>query len=126
MCHTKTTVSVSPWAATHLPLNFTEPLTFAPERWIESERARFPRHNKEASQPFSYGPRACIGKHLSYIEQRLIICHLIWNFDIEAATDAEMELKNRLWTLDDDMKHMKAYLVWEKPDLWTHLKRVER
>lgn len=115
-------MSVSPWAATHSPLNFSEPLTFAPERWFESGRKRFPLHNKEASQPFSYGPRGCIGKHLSYIEQRLIICHLLWNFDIEAPGAAEVEAKNELWTFDDDMKHMEAYLVFVKPDLWAQLR----
>lgn len=119
-------MSVSAWAATHLPLNFSEPLVFAPERWFESGRVRFPRHDREASQPFSYGPRGCIGRNLSYIEQRLIICHLLWHFDVELADGAGSGMGNCAWTLDDDMRHMRAYLVWEKPDLWVRLSRVRR
>lgn len=115
-------MSVSSWSASHSPDNFTDPLTFAPERWLESEREKYPRHVKEASQPFLTGPRGCIGRNLAYIEQRLIISHLVWNFDFELANDEA----NRLWTFDDDMKNMKSYLVWEKPDLWINVKRVVR
>ena len=122
---TQTTVSVSPWAATHLPINFSEPLSFIPERWIDSPKGRFASDNRQASQPFSYGPRGCIGKNLAYIEQRLLICHLLWNFDLEAPGGPESKL-NEQWSRADDMKNMKAFLVWVKPDLWVRLKRVAR
>lgn len=115
-------MSVSSWSAAHSPSHFTDPLTFAPERWLDSERSKYPRHVKDASQPFLYGPRGCIGKNLSYIEQRLIISHLLWHFDFELADGRA----NQLWTVEDDMKHMRSYLVWEKPDLWVRLKRVVR
>jgi cytochrome P450 len=97
-------------------------MRFAPERWLESHRDKFPIHTKEASQPFMTGPRGCIGKNLSYIEQRLIICHLLWHFDVELASDFD-EL-NKLWILENDMKHMVSYLIWVKPALWVNLKRV--
>lgn len=35
-----------------------EPYTFKPERWTDPDC----KDNKAASQPFSMGPRACIGK----------------------------------------------------------------
>ena len=120
----QTTVSVSSWTASHSPENFTDPTIFAPERWLESERENYPLHTKEASQPFLYGPRGCIGKNLSYIEQRLIICHLLWHFDLELARESSEA--NKLWSTEDDMKHMVSYMVWEKPDLWVKLKRVVR
>lgn len=119
-----TTVSVSAWTASHSPSNFTKPLTFAPERWLDTEREKYPVHVKEASQAFSYGPRGCIGKNLSYIEQRLMISHLLWHYDFELAE--EMKERNNAWTPEDDMKHMKSYLVWEKPDMWVKLRRVVR
>jgi cytochrome P450 len=122
----KTTVSVSAWAATHLPLNFTDPLSFRPERWFDSERETFPRHKKEASQPFSYGPRGCIGRNLAYIEQRLIMARLLWNFDLDIATGATEVQENRMWSEENDMNYMKAYLVWVKPEFWGQLKRVVR
>ena len=121
----KTTVSVSSWAAAHLPLNFSEPESFIPERWLKEGEERFRNDNKHASQPFSYGPRGCIGKNLSYIEQRLIICHLLWNFDILPPGGFEDE-ENKQWDEEDDMGNMRAYLVWQKPDLWVRLKKVEK
>ncbi|KAK3938485.1 cytochrome P450 [Diplogelasinospora grovesii] len=131
-----TTVSVSPWAATHLDINWVDPLSFRPERWLGEGGGKYGRDKKHASQPFSYGPRGCIGKNLSQIEQRLIICHLLYHFDMSNPTvgggkekDWEMEIaadKNKLWDLEDDMRHMKAWLVWQKPDLWVKLKEVER
>ncbi|KAK3692843.1 cytochrome P450 [Podospora appendiculata] len=118
-----TTVSVSTWAATHLAQNFEDPLSFIPERFLKSEEHRFARDNKLAWQPFSYGPRGCIGKNLAYIEMRLIICQLLFHFDLEAPGGRE-EVLNEQWTLEGDMKNMKSWLVWEKPALWIRLKEV--
>jgi cytochrome P450 len=41
---------------------------------------------RDASQPFSYGPRNCIGRNLAYVEMKLIIARLVWTFDLENAT----------------------------------------
>ena len=40
--------------------NFKYPDTFIPERWMGDKE--FTSDNKEASQPFSLGPRSCIGR----------------------------------------------------------------
>lgn len=37
---------------------------------------------KATLQPFSFGPRNCIGKNLAYAELRLILARMIWNFDL--------------------------------------------
>lgn len=71
-----TTVSVYSWAATHSETNFTEPESFIPERWMEDKGEKYTADRKDASQPFSLGPRGCIGKHLSYMEMRLILATL--------------------------------------------------
>lgn len=42
----------------HDPANFHEPLTFKPERWLDPDCIDV----KEASQPFSLGYRACLGR----------------------------------------------------------------
>ncbi|KAK3322410.1 cytochrome P450 [Apodospora peruviana] len=120
-----TTVSVSPWAATHLPLNWDRPLEFIPERWLEGEQQRFPHDKRQASQPFSYGPRGCIGKNLANIEQKLIIANLLFHFDMDAAEGKEEQVANERWRLDGDMAGLTAMLVWEKQPLWVRLsKRV--
>lgn len=53
------TVSVSSWAASHNPANFRDPDDFIPERWIDQAYAS---DLKKATQPFSLGPRVCLGK----------------------------------------------------------------
>ena len=54
-----TTVSVGAWSASHNPRNFRNPDAFIPERWIGDDYAS---DMKEAMQPFSLGPRSCIGR----------------------------------------------------------------
>jgi cytochrome P450 len=53
------TVSVSSWAASHNPTNFRDPDEFIPERWLDDS---YSSDNKKATQPFSLGPRVCLGK----------------------------------------------------------------
>lgn len=48
---------------------------------------------------------------LSYVEQRLALARLIWNFDLTNADDAHE------WDSQDNMKNMKAYSTWQKPGL---------
>jgi cytochrome P450 len=55
----KTTVYVTGYAVFHSPANFRNPEDFIPERWISSE---YDSDNKSALQPFSIGPRNCVGK----------------------------------------------------------------
>jgi cytochrome P450 len=50
---------VGGWAASHNPVNFRDPDSFIPERWIGD---KYSADHKKAMQPFSLGPRGCIGK----------------------------------------------------------------
>lgn len=121
-----TTVAVSPWSATHSRLNFYEPDTFRPERWLAGEEdKRFASDRLGASLPFGTGPRVCIGKNLAYMEMRLIAAHLLWNFDVELDTQNH-ERENSVWGLDGCMKTMKVYHSMTKPPLWVRLKPVRR
>lgn len=51
-------VYVSGWAASHSEINFHQPYDFIPERWIDPEC----KDAKAAAQPFSLGPRGCLGR----------------------------------------------------------------
>lgn len=51
---------------------------FRPERW-ETVGTR----QKEAFMPFSYGPRACVGRNLAEMEVHMIIATLLKNFDLD-------------------------------------------
>ncbi|KAK4938717.1 hypothetical protein LTR10_020900 [Elasticomyces elasticus] len=55
-----TAVAISQLAAYHSPSNFRRPEEFIPERWIEG--SKFPEDQLAVVQPFSMGPRNCLGK----------------------------------------------------------------
>ncbi|OTA99100.1 hypothetical protein M426DRAFT_95514 [Hypoxylon sp. CI-4A] len=97
-------VSVWQWTINHDPRHWNKPMEFIPERWLGD-----PEHKNdqlEAVQPFSYGPRNCIGKNLAYAEMRLILAKIIYNFDISIADDSLRWLRDQ-----------KTYILWEKPAL---------
>jgi cytochrome P450 len=109
-----TAVSVYTWAANYSPSNFFAPKKFAPERWLgEQAPEEFKADVMEACQPFSFGPRNCAGKGLAYMEMRLVLARVLWNFDVDFA---ESE-KGKNW-LDQ-----RVFLLWEKPPMMVKLTR---
>lgn len=99
-------------AVCNSPLNFKDPEKFVPERWTGEDPA-YKNDRIEAAQVFSLGPRNCIGRNLAYLEMRLVIAKLVWNFDLENSTPG-------------DWRDQKIYMVWDKPPLMTKLKPVQR
>ena len=58
-----TSVYVSQHASNHSSRNFADPDTFVPERWLNEERpVKYNGDKREVVQPFSFGPRNCLGK----------------------------------------------------------------
>jgi cytochrome P450 len=55
-----TALCVSSWPLAHSERNFKDPDAFIPERWMGDER--FANDKRSAVQPFSFGPRNCLGK----------------------------------------------------------------
>ncbi|KAH8597622.1 cytochrome P450 ClCP1 [Bisporella sp. PMI_857] len=107
-----TLLGVNQWAAYQSTTNFKDPSSFVPERWLGD--ARFESDNRDVLQPFSYGTRNCIGKNLSYAEMRLILAHVLWNFDIALAPSSES------WN------EQKMYGLWENGPLNVILVNVAR
>lgn len=103
-----TIVSVHSWAITHSEIAFPKPEQFDPSRFMDSSEGKCLR---EGSQPFSTGPRGCIGRNLAYIEMRLILASFLWEFDVE------VEPSCRDW-IDQNL----AGVVWEKAPLKVKLK----
>lgn len=120
-----TTVSVYSWAATHTEDNFVRPQEFIPERWLPGADVEFANDFRDASQPFSLGPRGCIGKHLSYMELRLILATMLFMFDVERA-DLDDPNAFDIWDPTGEIRHVKAFNTWNKPPLWCRLKPVKR
>lgn len=79
-----TTVQIPSYSIHRDPRYFTNPNAFYPERWIQEEKKPEGfNHNANAWLPFSYGPTACIGKQLAYIEMRLVVSTLVRMFEFE-------------------------------------------
>lgn len=92
-----TTVSVNQWATNQSSKNFALPQLFIPERFLDDPR--FASDDKSALQPFSVGPRNCLGRNLAYVEMRIILARVIWNFDMELAADSYNWTDQNVWTL---------------------------
>ncbi|KAF3763603.1 cytochrome P450 [Cryphonectria parasitica EP155] len=105
-----THVGVWQWAANHYSANWAKPFEYHPERWIDGQNAEFAADQREAMQPFSYGPRNCIGRNLAYAEMRTIIARLVFAFDLKLAPEGENWLRGQ-----------KVFNLWRKPPLWVHL-----
>lgn len=95
-------MSVNPVAACLSEKNFEAPFEFRPERWLGSDFNDDP----EASQPFSMGPRGCLGRNLAWIELSLLLSKILWTYDIELLN------KDVDWLRDSRMA-----MLWDKPKL---------
>ncbi|KAI9739468.1 MAG: Cytochrome P450 monooxygenase orf9 [Claussenomyces sp. TS43310] len=96
-------VYTSAWTVTHDPRNFHNPHRFKPERWLDKDCSDI----KEASQPFSLGPRGCLGRNFAYVEMALILAKMHWRYDLELINkDVDWEGQSRL------------HVMWSKPELW--------
>ncbi|CAK7217723.1 hypothetical protein SBRCBS47491_003267 [Sporothrix bragantina] len=101
----KTVLTVCHYAMFHNPRNFALPDDFVPERWL-GEDERFANDHRDAFQPFSYGPRNCIGRYLANVEMRTILARIVYNFDLA------IQPESRNWAADQ-----KAYVLWDKGPL---------
>lgn len=108
-----TTVYVSQHATNHSPRNFVEPDAFIPERWLKDAPEKFRDDNHSVMNPFSFGPRNCLGKNLAYAEMRVILAKMLWHFDLELAPG-----------MDDWLDRNKLFMLWEKPALEIKLSPV--
>lgn len=106
-------VSASGYASNRSELNFPDsPSKFDPSRWLPPSSV--PKSGQSAFNPFSLGPRNCLGRNLAYLELRLILSHLLWAFDFELA--------DKEWSWEKQ----KSWILWEKTPLNVRLKDVRR
>lgn len=108
-----TVIQLPQYPAYHLSSNFKKPFEFHPERFLGAEE--FKDDDFDVMQPFSIGPRNCIGRNLAYSEMRLILAKVLYNFDLT------LDEKTGDWT-----GVQKTYVLWEKPSLWVNLTPVTK
>lgn len=102
-----TRVSIHHYATYHSPDNFKNPDQFIPERWLGDPE--YADDKREAVQPFSYGPRNCIGQNMAQHEMRLLFASVLANFDMKLCDES------RNWM------DQKVYVLWEKKPLIVRL-----
>lgn len=110
-----TTVSAANYPTFRNPKNFKRPNEFIPERWMLGNK-EFESDRKSSFQPWSMGPRNCLGENLTYHEMRIILASLLWHFDLELCEESNG------WS-----DKQKNYIVlWEKQPLMCRLRAVKR
>jgi cytochrome P450 len=112
-----TTVGVNHYSCSRHPKNFYRHDDFLPERWLPETRdaAPFDQDNRACTQPFSFGPRNCLGKNLARAEMRLVMAKLLWRYDLELMEG------NANW-----QKEQKVFGFWVKGPLKCRLTAVKR
>ncbi|KAI0532402.1 benzoate 4-monooxygenase cytochrome P450 [Xylaria digitata] len=102
-------VYTSTVAASLDPANFAEPESFKPERWLGQTDDQL-----DATQPFSLGPRGCLGRNLGWMELRITLARLLWKYDLQLVDDTLD------WHGDSQM-----HTLWKKPKLLVSIKNRE-
>ncbi|CAP61987.1 uncharacterized protein PODANS_5_1260 [Podospora anserina S mat+] len=129
-----TAVGVTQFAANRQTSNFTRPNDFVPERWLSVEQAgqigekigdsalaqdveQFSGDVRSVVRPFVVGGRDCIGQNLSWVEFRVVLARMLWNFDMEVVREEKFPSFNQ-WT------DQKAFELWQKEPY--HVSLTER
>lgn len=90
-------VAVCGYALHHHPHYFSDPETFAPERWMRpdhqdqnntsSSQTKAPAEQYIAYSPFSIGPRSCPGRNVAMKVITLALAKVLWHLDFIPADD---------------------------------------
>ena len=86
-----------------------------PERWLPQNPAspsEFDSDNRKVFHPFGLGSRNCIGQNLAWVELRLILGLVLWNFDITLPIGSS----------GLDLAKLKTFRFWEKKTIDVLLK----
>jgi cytochrome P450 len=111
------TVGVPCYATFTSKTNFNLPDGFIPERWFQKDcDSSFAKDRHDAFHPFSLGPHGCLGQQLAWVELRVILVRLLWNFDIEIPK----ETKPLQWT------SQKIFWAWDKEPVNVSLRKSKQ
>ncbi|KAJ8116848.1 hypothetical protein OPT61_g1828 [Boeremia exigua] len=82
-------VGVPIYTIHHNSTYYPQPFDYIPERWLADPSAN-PVHDslpaaQSAFNPFSIGPRGCIGKGLAYVELTVTIARVLYLYDLRLA-----------------------------------------
>ncbi|KAH7407559.1 cytochrome P450 ClCP1 [Cadophora sp. MPI-SDFR-AT-0126] len=109
------TVGISCFSMFRSNDNFAFPDEFVPERWLRSSGDKYSRYTEDrhdAYHPFSVGVHGCLGQHLAWLELRVIMARLLWNFDLGLSRGT----RPIEWT------SQKIFWAWEKDPMSINIK----
>lgn len=110
-----TSVSLQAYSLNRDPELFYNAKQFLPERWLPdastTPESPFFHDDRRAVQPFSMGPRACLGQHLAWAEMQLVMAKLLVELDFVA-----VEGKELVW------EDLRTFLLVEKKPLEVRVK----
>jgi cytochrome P450 len=109
-----TTIVFHPLAALTCSRNFYDPLSFRPERWLPEKDSKFSNDDHTAFQPFSWGPRNCIGKNLAYSKMRIVLARVLWNYDFTLCSESA------------GWDQQKIISFWQIKPLWVTVRKRDR
>ncbi|KAF2852017.1 cytochrome P450 [Plenodomus tracheiphilus IPT5] len=98
-----TQLGIAQYAMYRSSTHFKNADTFAPERFLGAEV--YANDKREVINPFSVGPRNCIGQSLAWAEIRTILVRLVWHFDMQ------LEDESVEW------EKQKVFILWQKAPL---------
>ena len=106
----QTAVSLQAYSSNRDPTRFHDATSFLPERWLADSstnpKSPFYLDDRDGVQPFSVGPRSCLGQRLAWAEMQLILAKLLVSFDFEA-------VREKQWRWED----LRTFLLVEKKPL---------
>jgi cytochrome P450 len=116
---------VQQWVAGHYSRAWKDVNSFIPERWLArshpqdsadtNQYAEFKNDQHGLAQPYSAGPRNCVGQQLAGPMLKLVVANMIWHFDFELAEESD----NDRW-----MNVPIFGLVAEKKPLYVKLRYI--
>jgi cytochrome P450 len=93
------------------PRYFREPLRYRPERWLPEDHplhdTLFADDNRKGFQPFSQGPRMCMGKEVAWWQSRVFMARVLWTFNLEMAPGQDVNLE----------RDLRGWGMYEKPEI---------
>ena len=93
----------------HDPAFWPRANEFLPERWLAKEgKELYPKQG--AWRPFEHGPRACIGKELSVLELKIVLCLIARRFELRTAYE-ELDAKEMKTGKVRNVDEERAYQV---------------
>lgn len=105
------TISNNQLATYRMEEHFKHADKFHPERWLGDEKFR--DDHLDAMEPFSVGPRNCLGKNLAWHEMRLLLVAMLMHFE------PALREESREWS------EQRIFTLWEKKPLWCTLVRAK-